>query len=83
MFCNAGPVASFRGLWQEAQFELNSAFPSGAAVADVLHKSKIIIKENVLWKHILNNGLNDSGTGINLRINFPLYKSVGKITNNH
>jgi len=31
-------------------------------------------------EHNLYIDFNDSGTGINLKINFPLYKSVGKTT---
>jgi hypothetical protein len=73
-------VATFNGLWQDAQFDMKSAFPSGPAIAVALHKSKNIKNGNALREHILNRGFNDSGTGINLKINFPLYKSVGKTT---
>ena len=79
IFCNAGPVASFSGLWQEAQFDMNRAFPSGAAIAGILHKSKTTKTENALRKLILNNSLNDSGTGINLKIDFPYVKAVAKL----
>jgi hypothetical protein len=61
---------------------MNSAFPSGAADAEKLHRSKTIKNANALREQILNRGFNDSGTGINLKINFPLYKSGGKTTNN-
>lgn len=80
MFCKAGPVASFIGLWHDAQFDMNRAFPSGSANAGTWPKSKTITSVNILREHILYSGLNDSGTGINLKINFPLYKSVGKTT---
>jgi hypothetical protein len=59
---------------------MNNAFPSGAAIADMLHNSKKTNKANALREQILKSGFNDSGTGINLKINFPLYKSEGKTT---
>jgi len=46
---------------------MKRAFPSGAAVTVILHKSKIIKRENALREHILYNGFNDSGTGIYLK----------------
>ena len=67
MFCSAGPVASFSGLWQDAQFDMKRAFPSGAADAEILHKSKKAINGKMLREQILNNGLNNSGTGIYLK----------------
>jgi hypothetical protein len=42
---------------------MNKAFPSGAAIAGTLHKSKKIKTANALREHILNSGFNDSGTG--------------------
>ena len=76
MFCSAGPVASFKGLWHDAQLELNIALPSGAAIAGTLHISKKTKSEQTPRKYLVINGFNDSGTGINLKINFPLYKKA-------
>jgi hypothetical protein len=45
---------------------MKSAFPSGAAVAGTLHKSKTIKNEKMLREQILNSGFNDSGTGIKI-----------------
>ncbi len=82
IFWRAGPVASFNGLWQDAQFDIKSAFPSGAAVAGILHTSKNIKNGKRLREPILNNGFIDSGTGINLKINFPYIKAWAKLQHN-
>jgi hypothetical protein len=51
----AGPVASFKGLWHDAQLEVNNALPSGAANEELAEK---MIKANknrplqYLWNEI-------------------------------
>ena len=81
-FCNAGPVASFKGLWHDAQLDIKRAFPSGAAVAGTLHRSKTIKKANMLREQFLNSGFNDSGTGINLKLTFLYIKAWAKLQHN-
>jgi hypothetical protein len=51
---------------------MKRAFPSGAAFAEILHKSKRVKKTNMLREQILYSGLINPGTAINLKINFPL-----------
>jgi len=58
---------------------MNSAFPSGAAVAEILPKSKKKTNANMPREHTLYSGFNNSGTGIKLKINFPLIKAVAKL----
>ncbi len=82
MFCSAGPVASFTGLWHDAQLDMKRAFPSGAAIAGTLHKSKRIKKAKTLREQILYSGINDSGTRIYLKINLPLCKAWAKLQHN-
>ena len=61
---------------------MNRALPSGAALAETLHNKKAIAKMNALWESLRNIGLNDSGTGINLKINFPYIKAWAKLQHN-
>ena len=82
MFLRAGPVASFIGLWHDAQLDMNNAFPSGAAFAVTLLNSKTIKKANALREQILNSGFNDSGTGINLKLTFLYIKAWAKLQHN-
>jgi hypothetical protein len=45
---SAGPVASLKGLWHDAQFDMNIAFPSGAAIAEMLLNSSTMKKDSTL-----------------------------------
>src|SRR5690606_6351102 len=62
---SAGPVASFNGLWQEAQLDWNNALPSGAANEEKWLKNSVIIsimEALAIFRYI---SFLNSDTGIN------------------